>query len=187
MAYDPNGGASNEALRIAEEHGFFPSHTGGGCFAFERSEDVLDAAGCMVGQHVWMVTYMDAVIDGDPNDPQWIVGRYWYEEETGDFVSSDLTGNDGLTLRQACERSATLRNPLLDDPAVAINAATKLAIDAAANAIARAIQLRLGVATGDLAAQFFSDAGRIGSPLHDAIMRVAQEYCEEEIREQVAG
>lgn len=106
MAYDPNGGASNEALRIAADHNFFPAHTGGGCFAFQRDDD-RDGH-----HHLWMITFgHDPVIDGDPSAREWYVARYWSNADYSKDAHGRLFGP--MTLEEALEYSGKIGDPRL--------------------------------------------------------------------------
>ena len=74
--------------------GYLVYHTGGGCLAW-----YLDVGG---GDHL-LITYHDH-IDGDPDEREWLVGRY---HEEGGFVNLDET----FTLAGAIETARKLPSP----------------------------------------------------------------------------
>jgi len=76
-------------------HGYIPVHTGGGCMAW--SKQLADTSALMI-------TNGDAGIDGDPNAPIWVIGRYDDDDGSVDVHAT-------YTLAAAVAAASTLPPP----------------------------------------------------------------------------
>ena len=66
--------------------GFFPTSTGGNCMAWQKNDE---AGG------YWLVCDSDALLDGDVNAPDWVLGHY---APNADSTDETWVTVDGCTL-----------------------------------------------------------------------------------------
>lgn len=93
--------------KIALDAGFEIYHTGGGCLALRKDD----------GDHYWMITVNeDASIDGNPEEAEWVVGRY-FESEHADAFRWILL-EEPITLAQALSVYAKMPEPKNDEEVI---------------------------------------------------------------------